>query len=211
MSNIWDQTLAHSRCVHATQSSYAAMKECIRQNNIEGFKILFSRIHESKHLDENTYQSLMQTAARNGSVGCFTLLEPYVAEPLVYSDALNTAAEKGHVMLVQHIEPMVDDYSKEEALCMAVLYNRTEVVDHLLPLCDPKNQSSKCLAAAASGGHWELFERLYAVCDPHAALRYMQCKFVDAPHEWHMLEQRILRDALIEAAAAGIERKPSKM
>ncbi len=195
--NIWKESLAYTREKTKILSSFGAMKDCICKDDVNTLKRILSHIQGSKTLDENTYQELLQTAARSGAIECFGCLQPYVAEPTVYSDALNNAAEKGHLKIVQHIEPLVDAYAKEEALCMAVLYNRMDVVHYFLPLCNPKNQSSKFLAAAAAERHTELFDLLYPLSNPKDALNYLKRKFGHQPESWEALEQRIVRDKLL--------------
>lgn len=209
--NIWKESLAYTLEKTKILSSFGAMKDCIRKDDVNTLKRILSHISGSKTLDENTYQELLQTAARSGAIECFGCLQPYVAEPTVYSDALNNAAEKGHLKIVHHIEPLVDAYAKEEALCMAVLYNRMDVVQYLLPLCNPKNQSSKFLAAAAAEGHTELFELLYPLSTPKEALGYIQRKFPTQPEYGAILEQRILRDQLLEVTPQDRNSKRSKI
>lgn len=189
------------------RSSYAAMRDCIRKKDVEGFKRVFDQIRKQTPLDDNTHQDLLQLATNHGSLACFQELQPYVAEPTVYSEALNTAARRGHLDLVEYIEPLMDEYSKEEALWMAVLYDQRGVVDFLLPLCNPKNQSSKFLGAAVFQGHQELVELLYPLSTPKDALRYLKRKTPDQPEKWEMLEQRILREQL---KAVTSQNRPSK-
>lgn len=211
MSNNLDYGMLRARMEASVSTSYGAMTDCIWKGDVNGLKRILSDIHSTRRLNDDTYQALMQTAAKSGSVACFAYLQQYVAEPTLYSDALNSAAEKGHLTLVQHIAPLVDAYSQEEGLCMAVLYNRIDVVHHLLPLCNPKNQSSKFLAAAAAEGHTELFELLYPLSNPEDALRYIQRKFPTQPDHWAMLEQRIVRDKLLAVMPPDRSNKRSKI
>ena len=210
MSSIWDQTLAHSQCATDGRSSYATMKECIRKKDIGGLRTIFAHIHDSTVLDDSMYQQLMKTAAKYDSVECFDFFTPYVAEHTIY-DALNTAAEHGCLSVVQHIEPMVDDYLKEEALFLAVLCNRTEVVNYLLPLCNVQNQYSKFLAAAACEGHSDLFELLYPLCNPNEALQYLKHKLPNELQTWEILEQRIMHDKLLAVTPQDRSNKRSKI
>lgn len=209
--NIWKEAVEHTRQKSTILSSFGAMKDCIRKDDVHTLAHILSHIHSSKKLDENTYQELMQTAAKSGALACFECLEPYVAEESVYSDALNSAAEKGYLDMVKHISPLVGEYAQEEALCMAVLYNRVDVVDYLLPRCNPKNQSSKFLAAAAAEGHTELFELLYPLSDPENALIYLKRKFGHQPESWEALEQRIVREKLLAATPQDRTKKRSKI
>lgn len=203
--NLWKELLT-------TKSTYGAMQDCVRHDRSEALTKIFSHMHSQiSCLDDNSYQRLMHTAATHGSLQCLILLKAYVAEPAVYSDVLNTAAEHNHLHIVQHIAPLVDEYFREDALALAALYNRVDVVQYLLTVCNPQNQSSKCLAAAASEGHSELFELLYPLCNPTDALHYLKRKFENQPHNWEMLEQRIVRDKLLAVTPHDRSNKRSKI
>lgn len=203
--NLWKE-------LRTTKSTYGVLQDCARHNRSDALKETLSHMHsQSSCLDDNSYQRLMHTAATHGSLECLILLQAYVAEPAVYSDVLNTAAEQNHLPIVQHIAPLVDEYSREDALALAALYNRGDVVEYLLTVCNPQNQSSKCLAAAASEGHSELFELLYPLCSPTDALHYLKRKFENQPQNWEMLEHRILRDKLVAVTPHNRSNKRSKI
>lgn len=203
--NLWKDLLR-------TECTYGAMQDCVRHNHSKVLEKIFNDMHSrGECLDDNSYQRLMHTAATHGSLECLILLQAYVAEPAVYSDVLNTAAEQNHLPIVQHIAPLVDEYSREDALALAALYNRGDVVGYLLTVCNPQNQSSKCLAAAAGEGHSELFELLYPLCSPTDALHYLKRKFENQPHTWEMLEHRILRDKLVAVTPHNRSNKRSKI
>ena len=206
-----DPHMPHTTAVLKYYSRCDAIRKSIKNGDFKTFHKIFADLQSDNYFNENSYQEYMIMAAASGNLQCFECLQPYVSEPTVYSDALNNAAEKGHLTLVQHIAPLVDAYSQEEGLCMAVLYNRIDVVQHLLPLCNPKNQSSKFLAAAAAEGHTELFELLYPLSNPEDALRYIQRKFPTQPDHWAMLEQRIVRDKLLAVMPHDRYNKRSKI
>lgn len=214
--NIWEEALSYTRnrtAIYSKHSSYGSMKDCIRANDAQAFAEILSHLHNSikLKLDEHTYEELLKTAASSGSVECFEYLQPHVSKPIVYADALNSAAENGHLTMVQHIASLVGEYDKEEALCMAVLYNRVDVVHYLLPLCNPKNKSSKFLAAASAERHTDLFELLYPLSNPENALGYLQSTFANQPESWEMLEQRILHDKLLAVTPQECNSKRSKI
>lgn len=190
--------IPNTRLFLRSQSSREAMRESIKQRDFKTFHKIFVDLQSNNYFNENLYQEYLIIAAASGNIQCFEFLQTYVAEPTVYSDCLNTAAEHGHLDMVKHISPLVGEYAQEEALCMAVLYNRVDVVDYLLPRCNPKNQSSKFLAAAAAEGHTELFELLYPLSDPENALIYLKRKFAHQPENWETLERRIVRDKLLD-------------
>lgn len=194
-----------------SHSSREAMRKSIKQHDFKTFYKIFVDLQYNNYFNENSYQEYLIMAAASGNLQCFDFLQAYVGEPTVYSDSLNKAAENGHLDMVQHLAPLVCEYAQEEALCMAVLYNRVDVVHYLLPLCNPKNQSSKFLAAAAAEGHTELFDLLYPLSDPQNALIYLKRKFVHQPASWEKLEQRILHDKLLAVTPQDRFQKRSKI
>lgn len=194
-----------------SQSSCEAMRKSIKQGDFKTFHKIFVDLQYNNYFNENSYQEYLIMAAESGNLQCFDFLQAYVGEPTVYSDSLNAAAKYGHLDMVKYIAPLVDAYSQEEGLCMAVLYNCADVVNYLLPLCNPKNQSSKFLAVATTEGHTELFELLYPLSTPEDALCYIQRKFPQHPEYWQILEQRIVREKLLAVMPQDRTKKRSKI
>jgi len=118
-----------------------------------------------------------------------------------------------------HIIEQLGQYSTEplnEALVAAVRCNRADVVavvGALLPYCDPTALNSKALQYASVNHNLELFDLLYEVSDPGAALESLQ-KISTNPVDWMMLHERMeaerINDVLrhnVEAGARALQRK----
>lgn len=104
----------------------------------------------------------------------------------------------------------------DEALVGAVKKNRTDVVplvQILLPYSDPTSLNSKALQYASINHNLELFDLLYEVSDPEAALEALQ-KISTNPVDWMMLHERNeaerINDVLrhnVEAEGRALQRK----
>lgn len=128
----------------------------------------------------------LRDAAMLGHAQCVELLIPVSKH---FERALITAVEHEHVSCVRLLAPHID-ITKTDILTRAVQNKDIECVRILLPYSDPKFCNSDALQWASHHNNQDIFDLLYPVSDPQAALDEMLSQ--GPPSEYtNMLEARI--------------------
>lgn len=108
-------------------------------------------------------------------------LIPYTSKIALGGDVVWEAAFVGDAPTLALLTPYADDNILQRAMEEAVDQHNVECVMHLLPLVDCTYKYSLPLRLAANDLHKhdhcaEIFDALYEVSDPHAALAYMKTR-----------------------------------
>lgn len=168
---------------------------------------------------EENFEQCFSLAAGKGCCGILDILVQYNTNPLHLANAMQSAARAGHdqalTSLVAHLRD--EDQVQEQlhsALHTAIRGNHTQCVQILLPLVDPRFNSTGALVVCFDQNpvNNDIFELLFPVSDVKSAVEtFTQTKPWEAEKiEWvaRRVEQHTLRLAVAEhGRTAGPPRK----
>lgn len=133
----------------------------------------------------------------------------YVSDDAV-ERALRVGLEYGYADVVEFLITHVsisDPHS--QFLTQAVFHGYIQCVTWMMSISDAKANNSRALQDALVFGHEDIFELLYPVSDPQAALYSMQKNTAFDEDDWGPLEKRISleqRDKLRRNVHSGVDK-----
>lgn len=122
--------------------------------------------------------------------------------------ALRVANEYGYSEIVEFLVCNTPPPDSQHLLNQAVFHGHLACVKWMVSVSDPKENNSNPLQVAVLQGHKDVFELLYFVSDPQAALFSLQKNHMYDSDDWKMLEERLQkdqRDKLISVTSHGRE------
>lgn len=143
-------------------------------------------------------------AALSGKDGCVRLLIDALY-PLLDQDkdfvyqALLYAADGGNSQCINLLLPFSSIVHNTMALKQAAKHGYVECVTTLIPVSEPRFNSSEALRHAAKRGHNGCVDALYCVSQPFEALEQLRGRHPDKRYKWEYLEQLCQRDILLRA------------
>lgn len=122
----------------------------------------------------------------------------------IFPGLLTIAVERNNIDAFEVlIEIGVHNRDYQKCLHEAVMRGYTQCVQKILPRCDISSFGHQLLAQACFNQHEEMVDLLYAHCDPHQALEFLNQEKVTEDRKL-LLVERIERERLHQTLSAAI-------
>ena len=200
-----------------SQSEYDEQLQCLVENNAQPNLVLLNNLlplcsldarkKANNELTKVEINNFVTAAVISHTYGLVDVLAPFLAEDfnLLCMAILLKNTKSAHALIgVFGFHAEAFELSSQMGL--------ESVVEHLLPLSEPKDKNSEALYQAVRCNHQNCVDLLYAVSDPNVVVERLKQDF---PHHttpvWDDFKARVERDVLRETVGnAGVTRT-SKM
>ena len=180
--------------------TFMALRVCLDPKSTHGHRFsMFQKVLDEAYARnpqqlQNDFPRIVSAAVYQGDAAALTVLLQHPLFTEIGDDDLALAIDKSHSDCVDLLLPHATFQSCNAALIAAARFDDQKTVELLLPRADPCYDNSAALKFATVRGNQKIFDLLYPMSNPHAALVVLQEKWKDQPHLWSMLEERIRRD-----------------
>lgn len=143
---------------------------------------------------QSDFPQILSAAVYQGDAQALSVLLKHPLFTEIGNDDLALAIDKSHTTCVDLLLPHANHQACNAGLVAAVRFDDKKSVARLLPRADPHYDNSAALRFAALRNNQELFDLLYPLSNPQAALDILQHKWKNQPQLWSMLEERMRKD-----------------
>lgn len=180
--------------------TFMALRACLDPNSTHSHMFpMFQRVLDEAYMRhpqqlQSDFSRIVSATVYQGDAAALTVLLQHPLFTKIGADDLALAIDKSHSDCVGLLLPHATSQSCNAALIAAARFDDQTMIELLLPRADPCYDNSAALKFATVRGNQKIFDLLYPVSNPQAALAVLQEKWKDQPHLWSMLEDRIRRD-----------------